>query len=605
MGICQHVYRDSHTPCPHLAPAGATTCIWHNPAVRKVDAYVHSLLIQADAAAQADLSEFTLAGLEWPKALLPLRKLRGVDLRDSFLDGADLSGSDLSSACLRRASLKQIDLRGAKLVGADLTGTNLAGADLRDADLTGAALAGTNLAGADLRGANLAGAKIIDFRWNRLTRFSGVKGLDPNRESSDSDPTQAFPAPLALEITRDDLSALTDLDPELTKTRVFAPVTPDLFDAAPAWPPPPVDALTPTPPAPAPAIVVRTGWWRAATAAGLVLAAGGLGVGAWGWNTARRAAATPGPTVDVAALLAQERINHDRQREADLAELKRVQAQSREGGDRLAAARQEAAVVRAESEALRASLHETEADVMRLRTADDRAILATLRVAELEKLNRELALSGSRQDQIGRILADGVGRLKTDNQTLASERDQLVIDHKRLADAESDGARIKTEANALRQERDALQTQNQRLTGNLLAASHDLERYLARLSTTQLHDYLGDAGEQAPPLALSPGKPIALSGDYLLTLRVDPGAQPSTVQVQVVVQRPAAAANPEVTVVLYDRDQRPLRRLSHSFPHIDAGKPFVAVSTTVACDRFPAFARVLIAPGMDGLSAAR
>ena len=76
-------------------------------------------------------------------------------------------------------------------------------------------------------------------------------------------------------------------------------------------------------------------------------------------------------------------------------------------------------------------------------------------------------------------------------------------------------------------------------------------------------------------------------------------------QIQVVVQRPAAAANPEVTVVLYDRDQRPLRRLSHSFPHIDAGKPFVAVSTTVACDRFPAFARVLIAPGMDGLSAAR
>lgn len=605
MGICQHVYRDSHAPCPHLAPEGASVCIWHNAAVHKTDAYVQELLLQADTAAQADLSEFSLGGLVWPKAHLPLRNLHGADLRDGFLDGADLSGCDLSNACLRRTSLKHADLRGAKLAGADLTGTNLAGADLRDANLVGAALAGTNLAGADLRGADLAGAKIIDFRWNRLTRFGGLKGLDPNRDSSDSDPTQAFPAPLALATGRDDVSALTDLDPDLTKTRVFAPVTPDLLDVAPAWPPPPVDALTPTPPAAAPAVAMRSGWWPAAAAAALVLAVGGFGVGAWGWNVARRTTTAPGTTVDVAALLAQERANSDRQNEANLAELKQLQNQARVASDRVAAARQETAVVRAESDALRAALRETEADVMRLRAADDRAILAALRITELEKLNRELALSTSRQDQIGRILADGVARLKTDNQTLANERDQLTIDRKRLADAEADGSRLKAQASALRLERDALQTQNQRLTGDLLAASRDLERYLARLNTTQLRDYLGDAGDKAPLLALSPGKPIALSGDYLLTLRVDPGTQPATVQTQVVVQRPTAAANPEVTVVLYDRDERPLRRISYSFPHVDAGKPFVASTTTVACDRFPAFARVLVAPGLDGLSAAR
>ena len=120
MGICQHVYRDRHAPCPHLVPEGASVCVWHNAAVLKTDAYVHELLLQADIAAQADLSEFRLGGLVWPKAHLPLRNLHGADLRDGFLDGADLSGCDLANACLRRTSLKHADLRGAKLVGADL-----------------------------------------------------------------------------------------------------------------------------------------------------------------------------------------------------------------------------------------------------------------------------------------------------------------------------------------------------------------------------------------------------------------------------------------------------------------------------------------------------
>ena len=57
----------------------------------------------------------------------------------------------------------------------------------------------------------------------------------------------------------------------------------------------------------------------------------------------------------------QERTNHDRQREADLVELKQLQAQGRDGGDRLATARQETAVVRAERDALRTTLRETEA----------------------------------------------------------------------------------------------------------------------------------------------------------------------------------------------------------------------------------------------------
>jgi hypothetical protein len=106
-------------------------------------------------------------------------------------------------------------------------------------------------------------------------------------------------------------------------------------------------------------------------------------------------------------------------------------------------------------------------------------------------------------------------------------------------------------------------------------------------------------------LAVAAGKPVALAGDYLLTLRVDRGSQPGTITTQVVVQRPSSAGNPDVTVVLYDADQQPLRRLAYSFPHVDAGKPFLSTSSEVTCERFPAYARVMIAPGLDGLSAKR
>ena len=57
---------------------------------------------------------------------------------------------------------------GADLRGADLSETNLYGANLSGADLRGADLSETNLYGADLRGANLSGAD--------LEGTSGIKG---------------------------------------------------------------------------------------------------------------------------------------------------------------------------------------------------------------------------------------------------------------------------------------------------------------------------------------------------------------------------------------------------------------------------------------------
>ncbi|EGG3958311.1 pentapeptide repeat-containing protein [Salmonella enterica] len=81
--------------------------------------------------------------------------LRGADLCDANLCGANLYGADLCDANLYGADLRGADLRDANLYGADLRGADLCGADLCDADLCDANLRGANLRGADLRGANL------------------------------------------------------------------------------------------------------------------------------------------------------------------------------------------------------------------------------------------------------------------------------------------------------------------------------------------------------------------------------------------------------------------------------------------------------------------
>jgi hypothetical protein len=127
----------------------------------------------------------------------------------------------------------------------------------------------------------------------------------------------------------------------------------------------------------------------------------------------------------------------------------------------------------------------------------------------------------------------------------------------------------------------------------------ELARYLARVQGTGLQDYLTSDPASLPVMAVQPGQPLALGGDYCLTLRVDPAARAGTVQVALTVQRPAALANPDVAVLLLDQDRQMLRRVAWSFPHVDGGAPVVAASSVVACDRFPAFVQVLVSPAVE------
>ena len=102
--------------------------------------------------------------------------LRGADLREADLSGANLREADLRWADLRVANLREADLRWADLRVADLSGADLRGADLREADLRRADLSGADLSGADLRRADLGGADLSGADLSRAN-LSGATGL--------------------------------------------------------------------------------------------------------------------------------------------------------------------------------------------------------------------------------------------------------------------------------------------------------------------------------------------------------------------------------------------------------------------------------------------
>ena len=111
----------------------------------------------------ADLRNANLCGADLRGADLRNANLCGADLRNAILYGANLRGANLRNAILYNAILYDADLYGANLRGADLRNAILYDADLRNADLYGANLCGANLYDADLCGADLRNAKNVPF----------------------------------------------------------------------------------------------------------------------------------------------------------------------------------------------------------------------------------------------------------------------------------------------------------------------------------------------------------------------------------------------------------------------------------------------------------
>ncbi|MDJ0807297.1 MAG: pentapeptide repeat-containing protein [Gammaproteobacteria bacterium] len=90
-----------------------------------------------------DVGDASLAGANLDSAILREAKLTATDLSGANLRYADLSGADMSYAQLNRAALIGANLQGANLAEADLTDTDLRFADLSGVRLQGALLSRT------------------------------------------------------------------------------------------------------------------------------------------------------------------------------------------------------------------------------------------------------------------------------------------------------------------------------------------------------------------------------------------------------------------------------------------------------------------------------
>lgn len=570
MGACGHHYLESHPPCPHATVDGADRCLWHDPKVRKDDAYIPTLLTAADRQADGGLDNFHLVGLHWPEASLPGRSLRLADLRDVVLDVADLSGADLSSANLRRASLKRANLQRACLTGADLSGCNLTGADLREADLTKAILSHTVLSGADLRGANLTGARIDGFLWNAGTRFQGIRGVAEPVLAGEDDETRTCWSPMAAGALagEDDqtFSRLDDPDPVRDATRSFAVVA----------------AVAKRP---------RTGGnprrerlYLALACVSMVIAAGGLAVGL-----------TPRTVVEATPLTTE--LEQERQQSAAyLARLQELERELASVIDSQEEGQQAAASARGEAAQLAGLLRHERSEAARLREADDRVALAEARIATLVSERDALRIDLQRQARLGTILADGTRRLEAQTREQEQRIAELAstADRAELLAHELATVRAATKHDAAARE-DAV-ARVEVLTRELATTRDDLERYLGRVTGTAWQDLLADDGARSPFIPVAAGRTVALGGAYALTVRIDVGKRPDTVATSVTVQRPLGAADPDVALLLYDRDHRILRRLAFGFPSIDERTPVAAAQAEIACEQFPAFVRVLVAP---------
>jgi len=109
--------------------------------------------------------------------------------------GVRLDRVDLKNTYLAGANLKGAFLRGANLSGANLSNANLQGADLSDADMKNAILVNSNLGSATFDGANLDGAvlafskvdiAVVLSKSMQKTDITGVKFVEED-EDGESD----------------------------------------------------------------------------------------------------------------------------------------------------------------------------------------------------------------------------------------------------------------------------------------------------------------------------------------------------------------------------------------------------------------------------------
>lgn len=113
----------------------------------------------------------------------PVCCLKGIQLKEANLSGANLSGTDLSQANLVKANLSGANLTQVNLVEANLSGADLSEATLDNARLVGANLENSNLSNTSLLKANLSGANIVNADLNNAKfwnlELGGLQNITP------------------------------------------------------------------------------------------------------------------------------------------------------------------------------------------------------------------------------------------------------------------------------------------------------------------------------------------------------------------------------------------------------------------------------------------
>lgn len=602
MSACCHRYDDPERHCTLPATPGNTVCIWHNHRLRKSDVYVALLLERVLTLIGDDLEGYQLSGLQWPRADLHGRCLKAADLRDAQLPGSSLADADLRASILRRANLQNADLRRADLTGADLQHVNLRGADLREACLREADLDHAVLIAADLRNADLTDARLDHFAWNRRTLFTGARGFEAGENEDDI--TQVFIAPLAM-ATRD--SALVDEahDPERDKTHYFVASSGsaeiELADAPPdavinARPHAPVEPSKPAAPAVPQRVVRMPRFVYYVVAASLIVAFLCSGAAVWALGRLRNYEADlerQQPTITRPnqittgdqALWQQRLADKDRQIQNLADELKQAREASSQHEARLAK--------------LQADVEGHRLTIARMRTREDEAQGLALRFRELKREHLALLQQNQRLHDTARILNKGLKAVSDERDELKSFKQERLTQHFDRERLQETVDQLQQEKQTLLAKHENLQLINTNLQQRLGEAEQSLNSFLSRIEGSRLKEFLNDETDDEPMHPIIAGKPLVLGGDYLLTLRLDRGTRPDTVQSRLVIQRPTHKALPDVTLLLYDEQGAALRSMSYSFPASDGSSPFAAVESLITAPRFPAGVRVLINPALD------
>jgi uncharacterized protein YjbI with pentapeptide repeats len=116
-----------------------------------------------------------LKGADMRDSVCYMSDFSGSNCRDVALQGAVLEGANLSSNDLSGLNLTGVDLSRANLQGSDLSGVNFTGAKLVHANLQQTTLSNADVRGAHLQSANIGDAKVDGIRYDRATRFRGIR----------------------------------------------------------------------------------------------------------------------------------------------------------------------------------------------------------------------------------------------------------------------------------------------------------------------------------------------------------------------------------------------------------------------------------------------